>query len=51
MVENRTEAIWLKPYSGDREDLLARLKYAGDQDWVEEAAANEIRLTAKVSGR
>jgi len=46
MMFGAIEAVWLKTDNADHEGLLAGLKYAGDQGWVEDAGS-AIRLTAE----
>jgi hypothetical protein len=46
MMFGAIEAVWLKLDNADHNELLAGLKYAGDQGWVEDVGS-AIRLTAE----
>jgi hypothetical protein len=46
MTFGAIEAVWLERDNADHKELLAGLKYAGDQGWVEDVGS-AIRLTAE----
>jgi hypothetical protein len=46
MMFGAIEAVWLKPDDATHEELLAGLRYAADQGWIEDAGT-AVRLTAQ----